>query len=38
MRLGFYQLISERQIFPLIAQYAQNFSDQRIALLGDTTL
>ncbi|MGP1956770.1 MAG: FAD-dependent 2-octaprenylphenol hydroxylase [Arsenophonus sp. NC-PE1-MAG3] len=35
MRLGFCQLISERQIFPLIAQYARNFAGQRIALLGD---
>lgn len=35
MRLGFCQLISERQIFPLIGQYARNFAGQRIALLGD---
>lgn len=35
MRLGFCQLISERQIFPLIGQYARNFASQRIALLGD---
>ncbi|MGP1952866.1 MAG: FAD-dependent monooxygenase [Arsenophonus sp. ET-KM2-MAG3] len=35
MRLGFCQLISERQIFPLIGQYARNFAAQRIVLLGD---
>ncbi|MFP3029176.1 MAG: FAD-dependent monooxygenase, partial [Arsenophonus sp.] len=35
MRLGFCQLITERQIFPLIGQYARNFASQRIALLGD---
>ncbi|MGP1955136.1 MAG: FAD-dependent monooxygenase, partial [Arsenophonus sp. NC-QC1-MAG3] len=35
MRLGFCQLISERQIFPLVGQYARNFAGQRIALLGD---
>ena len=35
MRLGFCQLISERQIFPLIGQYARNFAGQRIALIGD---
>ncbi|WP_063656445.1 FAD-dependent 2-octaprenylphenol hydroxylase [Candidatus Arsenophonus triatominarum] len=35
MRLGFCQLISERQILPLIGQYARNFAGQRIALLGD---
>ena len=35
MRLGFCQLISQRQIFPLIGQYARNFAGQRIALLGD---
>ncbi len=35
MNLGFCQLISERQIFPLIGQYAKNFASQRIVLLGD---
>ncbi len=37
MPLGFCQLISERQIFPLIGQYARNFAGQHIALLGDAT-
>ncbi|AMA64692.1 2-octaprenylphenol hydroxylase [Candidatus Arsenophonus lipoptenae] len=36
MRLGFCQLISERQIFPLISQYACNFAKQRIVLIGDS--
>ncbi|MGP1931161.1 MAG: FAD-dependent monooxygenase [Arsenophonus sp. ET-YP4-MAG3] len=35
MRLGFCKLISKRQIFPLIGQYARNFASQRIVLLGD---
>lgn len=35
MRLGFCRLVSERQIFPLIGQYARNFAGQRIALIGD---
>ncbi|MFP3014161.1 MAG: FAD-dependent monooxygenase [Arsenophonus sp.] len=35
MNLGFCKLISERQVFPLISQYARNFASQRIALLGD---
>ncbi|MDT9587200.1 MAG: FAD-dependent monooxygenase [Candidatus Arsenophonus melophagi] len=36
MRLGFCQLISKRQIFHLIGQYAKNFASQRIVLIGDS--
>lgn len=35
MHLGFCRLISERQIFPIVGQYARNFASQRIILIGD---
>ncbi|WP_373820353.1 FAD-dependent monooxygenase [Glaesserella sp.] len=34
-QLGLCELQSERAIYPLVARYARNFAQQRIALIGD---